>query len=508
MDRLYEIKRPRRRPRPVLRSYWPFWLTSVLHVIVAMSYKWGAGISITAHPLPGEQPEYWDRLWQVLPIESLRTNLAQSIWNLHSQPPMQNLYGGVLAKLFHPHHLEWMHYINIAIGGCIPAMVGVIVWRITRNKFGGLLAALIYALNPSLLLYEAYPLYTLPTAFLVTASIFCLAMFCPNRRVGWLYAFVVFVNLLILTMSAYHLVILLAVVPFAVMLADAKRFRVLAICLLVSGVSVGWYTKNYVKFGFFGSSSWAGQGLWRITGKDYPPRRKAELLGRGVIEPVAAEVHPFTVPSSYGQYGFNETSDIDVLNNDDFNNINIIAISRAYRRSAVGVMCDDPKGYFKNVGRAYRAFCVPSSQYLQVSENAAKMSGHEWVSSRVVQGQWLCEYLAEETDATEGVDIFRSLLFFILPLTVLGYLCSAVWRCGIRPGAWGKMISRDPATAMAMFLIVYSATVCCMAELGENMRFKFLIESLLWSVPLGLVSRLFQRRRLAGDDLEWAGPSD
>ena len=508
MQRLYEIKRPRRRPRPVIRSYWPFWLISVLHVVVALSYKWGVGLSITAHPLPGNQREYWDRFWQALPIESLRTDLVGSIWNLHSQPPMQNLYGGVLAKLFYPNHLEWMHYINIAIGGCIPAMVGVIVWRITRNKAGGLLAALIYALNPSLLLYEAYPLYTLPTAFLVTASIFCLAMFCPNRRVGWLYGFVVIVNLLILTGSAYHLAILAAAVPFAVMLADAKRLRVLAISLLVSGVSVGWYTRNYVKFGFFGSSSCTGQELWRIAGNDYPPDRKAELLQRGVIEPAAAEVHPFTAPSFYRQYGFNETSDIDVLNNDDFNNINIIAISRAYGRSAVGVIRDDPKTWFRNVVRAYRAFCVPSSQYLQVSDNAAKMSGHEWVYSRVLQGQWLCEYLAGETDATEGEDIFRSLLFFVLPLMVLGYLLSTVRRCKLRPGAWRQMISRDPAAAMAMFLIVYSATVCCMAEFGENMRSKFLVESLLWSVALGLAVRLVQRRRLAGDDLEWAGPRD
>ena len=472
-----------------------------------MSYKYGLGLSITAHRLPGSQAEYWDRFWQALPTESLRTNLGESIWNLHSQPPMHNLYGGVLAKLFYPHHLEWMHCINIVIGACIPAMVGVIVWRIARNKFGGILAALIFALNPSLFLYEAYPLYTLPTAFLVAAAVFCLAMFCPNRRVGWLYGFVVIANLLILTRSAYHLVILAAAVPFAVLLAGEKRLRVLAICLLISGVSVGWYAKNYAKFGFFGASSWAGQGLWRITGKDYPPQRKADLLARGIIEP-AAEVKPFTPPSEYRPYGFDETSDIEVLNNDDFNNINIIAISQSYQRSAFGVLREDPKTYLKNVGRAYRAFCVPSSQYRQVRENAAKISGHEWVSSRVVQGQRVCEYLADETDLTKGVDVFRSLLFFVLPLIVLGYLFSALRRCGVRPGRWGEMISRDPAAAMGMFLIVYSTAICCMVELGENMRFKFLIESLLWSVGLGLAARLFQKRRLAGDDLEWAGPSD
>ncbi|MBT3198741.1 MAG: hypothetical protein HN350_02395 [Phycisphaerales bacterium] len=499
-----EPQKPRRRPRPVLRSYWPFWMISVLHAIVALSYKYGAGLSITAHPLPGEQTEYWDKFWQALPIESLRDNLGESVWNLHSQPPLHNLYGGVMAKLFYPNHLDWMHLFNIALGACIPAFVGVIVWRITRNKFGGILAGLLYALYPSLFLYEAYPLYTLPTAFLVTASMFCLAMFVPERKVRWLYMFLVCVNLLILTRSAYHLVILLAIIPFVVMQADAKRLRVLAIALLISTVSIGWYSKNYVQFGFFGSSSWSGQGAWRITGKDYTPERKAELLERGVIEPVAAEVHPFSPPSAYRDYGFDQTSDIDVLNRDDLNNINIIAISQAYQRSAIGVLRDDPKTYVKNIARAYRAFCVPSSQYLQVSENAAKISDHEWVASRVFQGQWVCKRLERRV----GFDYFRSLWFFIIPLMMLGYLVSSIRRCGVRFGAWVKLITRDPVTSMAMFLIVYSTGVCCMAELGENMRFKFLIESLLWLVAIGLVVRLLQGRRLAGDDLEWAGPSD
>ncbi|MCP4375466.1 MAG: hypothetical protein GY794_04740, partial [bacterium] len=151
---------------------------------------------------------------------------------------------------------------------------------------------------------------------------------------------------------------------------------------------------------------------------------------------------------------------------------------------------------------------VPSSQYRPLSRNAEKISKYEWIASRVVQGQWLCEYLAAETEATGGKDIFRSLLFFILPLTVLGYLLSAVRRCVIWPAVWWKMISRDPATAMAMFLIVYSTVICILAGFGYEMRFKFIIEPLLWSVSLGLFSRLFQKRRLAGDDRQWAGPRD
>jgi len=497
-----EQERTKRGPKPMLRSYLSFWFIGIVHLAFALGYKLNAGLSITAHRL-GENPvEYWDGFWQTLPIASLRANLGESIWNLHSQPPLLNLYGGVLAGLFYPHHLEWMHYINIVIGSCIPAMLGVIVWRIARNRAAGFLVGIIYALNPSLFLYEAYPLYTLPTAFLVVASVFCLAMFAPNRRSGWLYAFVVFINLLILTRSAYHLAILIVAIPFVVMLADAKRVKVAIISLAISVASVGWYAKNYAQFGFFGASSWTGQGLWRIAGKDYSPQRKKALLAEGVIEPVAAEVHPFTVPSVYRPYGFNETSDVQVLNNDDFNNINIIEISRAYQRSALGVIRRDPANYIRNVCRSYRFFCIPSSRYPQVAANAEKIAQHEWISSRVVQGQWLCERLTEHS----GVDLFGSLLFIVLPLVVLAYLFSAMRRCKFSPSAWGRMISRDPAAAMAMFLIVYSTLVCCMLEFGENMRFKFLIEALLWGVPLGLALRFFQRRRLAGDDFEWAAP--
>jgi len=493
---------PRRRPKPVLRSYLWFWFIGIVHLAAVLGYKFNASLSITAHRFPDNPAEYWDGFWQTLPLASLRGNLIESIWNLHSQPPLLNLYGGVLAKLFYPHHLEWMHYINIVLGSCIPAMLGVIVWRIARNRPAGFIVAVIYALNPSLFLYEAYPLYTLPTAFLVTASVFCLAMFVPNRRTGWLYAFIVFVNLLILTRSAYHLAILAVAVPFVVLLADAKRLKVAVISLAVCLPSVGWYAKNYAKFGFFGASSWTGQGLWRITGKDYPQERKEALLAEGVIEPAAARVHPFTVPSVYQPYGFEKTSDVRVLNNDDFNNINMIEISRSYQRSALGLMRRDPGNYARNVCRSYRFFCVPSSQYPQVSANAEKIPRHEWISSRVFQGQWPCEYLAGHI----GADIFGSLLFFVLPLTVLAHLFSALWRCRVSPAAWGAMISRDPVTAMAMFLIVYSTLVCCAAEFGENMRFKFLIEAMLWGVPIGIALRFFQGRRLAGDDLQWAPP--
>jgi hypothetical protein len=411
MYRLYEEPpRPRTRPKPVLRSYWPFWLISVLHILIAQSCKFGAGVGIPASS-PGEKQSYLDQF---------------------AHGPVLDVYSRLLVRLFHPNHLEWMHHINIVIGGCIPGMVGVIVWRITRNKFGGLLAGFIFALNPSLLLYEAYWFYAILAAFLVTASVFCLAMFCPNRRNGWLYGFVALVNLLIMTMGVYHLAILLVVVPFAVGLAGAKRVRAIVICLLISGVSIGLYARGHAM----------------MPGRCWDRLETSQLEG------------------------------------------------------------DQPEGCFNNIASRYQNFCIPSSQYRPLSRNTEKISKYEWVASRVVQGQWLCEYLAAETDVTGGEDIFRSLLFFILPLMVLVYLLSAVRRCVIWPAAWWKMISRDPATAMAMSLIVYSTVVCVLAGFAQEMRFKFIIEPLLWSVSLGLLSRLFQKRRLAGDDRQWAGPRD
>ncbi|MEM7030607.1 MAG: hypothetical protein AAF629_13650, partial [Chloroflexota bacterium] len=74
-------------------SAWGGWLRysvaiGLLHLIVALAFKDILGITIQENKAID-----WNYFWQTLPLELLQTDAMRSIWHLHAQPPLFNLYG-------------------------------------------------------------------------------------------------------------------------------------------------------------------------------------------------------------------------------------------------------------------------------------------------------------------------------------------------------------------------------------------------------------------------------
>ena len=53
---------------------------------------------------------------QYLDPELLRTHLAQSVWYLHTQPPLYNLFLGTVLKLFPGHEGLAFHAVHLGLG--------------------------------------------------------------------------------------------------------------------------------------------------------------------------------------------------------------------------------------------------------------------------------------------------------------------------------------------------------------------------------------------------------
>ena len=346
-----------------------FWLIFGVHLAVALAYKQIAGVDIQADPVRNT----WDWFWQTLPLDALRFNLGESLWHLHSQPPLFNLYGAFFARLCYPAHLQAMQYANMLLGAALSAMLYPILRQATRTRNLAWLAALAIALNPALFLYEAYILYDLLTAFLVTLCVYCVARAGPvkmwrkpaacvteqrNRGPLWAScAFILAVNLLTLTRSSYHLALLLVAVPFSCFLARSRWRQALAISLVISSLSVGWYAKNAAQFGFFGGSSWYGLNLWHMVADGYDEPALRSLTASGLLDRMVVETPAFAEPSRYVAYGFDRVSDSPVLNRDDYNNINIPAVSAVYARNALRLIVYDPGHYVGSVLQPLDAPC-------------------------------------------------------------------------------------------------------------------------------------------------------
>lgn len=463
-------------------------LVGGVHATLALYFWMGRGVTIV-HEFGAER---WDWFWQNIPADLLRDRALESLWWLHAQPPLWNALGAVLIKTFPESYLHVLQGLNIALGTALVVMVLDLVARETGNRRWGLAAGLTVALHPSLFLYEAYALYTVLVAFLIVLAARALSVDRHSaglqERSWWaLVAFVGVISALILTRSLYHLLLLAGAIPLVLIIRGRPPRSVALVLVTLVLLPTAWYGKNAVQHGFFGGSSWYGMGIWRTALFLQDPKVLNRALIDGKLDP-AARLVPFSPPSAYRDLGYAEDSSIPLLSRDDFHNVNIPAISAGYQRSARELILETPSRYFANVNLAYANFSAPSSGFHHLDPNRERMG----VFGKLDQWILLGPLVDEIEERLEGRWFYGSLYYFLIPAVLLIYLFQVTRGVGGRSGAADR-IRQDAAVIVLAGLTLYTVLIGCTMELGENVRFKFLIEpaflALTFIVQYRLVSK-------------------
>lgn len=439
-----------------------FWIIFLIHLVIALSLKWGAGIDIESDTGKNN----WDYFWQTIPLADLQSNFWLSLWNLHAQPPLFNVYGAILNRIFGENFLQAMQYVNILLGAVMCGLVYPIVLHLTGRVKLSLFAALMFSVNPSIFLYEAFILYSNQVAFLVVVMVFMMVRFCQTTQRRWFYGVMAGLSVLILYRSLYHLALIIPVIGIGLELVQKQRLRLVLVSLLISLPAVGWYAKNQAVFGFFGSSSWMGSNMWRMVSENYSEAELKDLADRGVIDRVAYGIKYFDRPSVFARYGYTKTSDVPMLARDDYHNINMLDISRMHVENAKRLIRHDPGHYGMNAAKAYQRFCRPSYETKFVSTNTARIPGIISFSTFLHGGGTVSWYL------------------FLIPLIFVGFL-RRMWKGGL---PW---VCCHGVEALILVLVGYVTLVGSLMEYGENCRFKFGVEMLILAMALWL---LFPRR--------------
>jgi hypothetical protein len=306
----------------------------------------------------------------------------------------------------------------------------------------------------------------------------------PEGRTGPLIAALAAITALVLTRSVYHLALL---VPFVVGAAALARRRnlVLAVGAALALLPAGWYAKNLVDYGFFGASSWYGMGLWRVALFRYQGEELVPLLDE--LDPVAM-VEAFSPPSRYRSFGYVGSSDVPSLDRDDLHNVNVPAISRAYAESARALIVRDRLHFLGNVAIGYGNFSAPSTEYDPLVPDRDVMGFH------VTAWRWATLLpLVHLIDRALPIGTVGSVFVLLIPLGVV----MSVWLVArrIQRGEGAERVLREEAPLLAAAgLIVYTAVVGSALELGENVRFKFMIEPLLLTCWTVLAVRWWRER--------------
>lgn len=466
----------------------PAWLAGVVvfavHLGVGAYLRWGCGIGIDSDPILNN----WEAFWQTLPMRFLKESPWDSLLHCHSQPPMLNVVGLVLRRLFGAgNHLAATHGLQMVLGAFACSMVHALLRHLTGRPLVSFATALLLALSPALFLYEAFLLYTLLIAFFLMLFVYCMVHFARGRRLRHLLLCTGALNLLMLTQTSFHLLLLAPFLAMGAILAGPRWRRFLGYSLLISTVTLGWYAKNKVLFGFFGASSWMGSNFWRIASANYTREELRGFREEGILDEAAVELTYFDRPSKFIPYGFDRVSGVPVLSQDDYNNINMIAIAQMHQRNAIRLIRRDPLHYLANVAEAYGFFCKPSFQTRPLFVNTHRLPGPLYNLS-LLDGR----RVLERVNARLGTH-WTTVWQFLIPALLLAYAGRAFWLCGFSGGAWVAFLRRWPVEASLWFMVLYLTSVSILFEHGENCRFKFPLEPVLVcmavAVPFGQLWR-------------------
>ena len=202
-----------------------------------------------------------DNHWQTADIVRLKQDPIAALLHLHSQPPLFNFFFWLMAVI--PGDV----YDHFVIFNCLAqSLVALIVFEISRHYvksgFAGLMIAILYLLSPAVLLNSAYAFYPPLTSMGFALLIYAFFVFKDRPKfsavlIGFSICYLYMIRSSFSLPAAF---ILLCIFAFIIRRYISKVF--LASTLLISiAILLALPIKNYMMYGFFGSSSWTPLNL-------------------------------------------------------------------------------------------------------------------------------------------------------------------------------------------------------------------------------------------------------
>ena len=444
---------------------------------------------------------------QYLDPALLKTDLLQSLFYLHSQPPLFNLMLGLVLKLSPVPALSYSILFKTA-GALIPLACYGALSAIGVKRRTALLITIVFMLNPTLILYENLLYYSYIETFYIALALFFLARWGLGKKTSRLALFWAFLLCLGLTRSVFHPVFFLltgAVITWYLWRRAAAKplaETFLRACIVVVIPLMLLCSKNALVFGFFGTSSWEGMNLWTKV-NTFVPEQLEELHARGIVSTTAikAELRAFQPITHY----FNAAAlkntpchcPADCSSNKstgypNFNHSGYIIVSQQLMQDALALIRYEPSQFlFYTLGSYSLTLWHSSDSVHGLFENNMEVLkklesvyrflhfGFMGVESKLDERMW-------------GRTIVISILFSIVYLSTI-----------ILAFRKDERIAPALMTLCLFCLIIhaYTITVSSIIEFGENNRFRFPVDLAFLMMTVGNVvmwNNLRRNRSTAG----------
>jgi hypothetical protein len=438
-----------------LREEKKAWLGLASLFVAVRGYAALQGLGFDASP--------WRGFWHLVDSDLLETRLAESIFYLHSQPPIFNLALGLYAKAFGPAFESAWQVSFLALAALHAFLLVRLGLGLGLSRALAFIVAGLFTVSPAVLLYENFLFYSYPAMVLLSASAFFLerALRGGRRRdFGWFFGCLA---LLVLTRSLIHPLFLLAAgaccALFARRVHKSARATLLPWACAAAPVLLV-LCKNLVLFGSFALSSWGGMSLARVVLDRTPAQERAALIARGTLSPLAS-VSGFKALERYPiDPSLLLPTGIPLLDRShkrdgapNFHHRAFVAISHTLAADAARMMREAPTIYLASIRENLAQAGKSAWTYRPLSAQKRRIGGYVRTYSALL-------------GAVPGLGGTDSALVLLLA----GY---ALLR--------GRALS-DARAGLLVFLAcsaLYVVFVGALFERSENQRFRFLVDPFL-----------------------------
>lgn len=232
-------------------------VSAVFALCLAARYAaWRAGLSA--------DPDVLIHHWQHLPLDRLATDLAGSLADLRSQPPLWNLLIGFGAKICAADVIcttGFLHTLNVVLTGVLLVTLYSAARILGAGITPSLAASAFAGLSPSTFFYETYVFYPHLTAVLVSVSVLGTAILAVRRSLAGYALLLAGVSGLALTITLWHPLMVVLVAALALPIVRSRRMAAVVLAVPMVAVAGLPAAKNLADTGHFASGTWMGLNL-------------------------------------------------------------------------------------------------------------------------------------------------------------------------------------------------------------------------------------------------------
>lgn len=448
--------------------------------VVSRGAAWLAGVRYDATLL--------DVSLQHLDNRVLEDHLVQSLWYQHTQPPLFNLLIGLVLKLSPLSPDRTFHVLWLALGVCLVAITYRLLVELRVRRWLALVATVVITCSPTVILYENWLAYEYPLTVALTALPLVGLRWVRRGQVRWLVAASLLAAGCVLTRALLNPLWFVGVA--AVLLVARRptgRWRPTFVAIGVPALVIAaLMIKNQVLFGSPTFSSWLGWNLQRVTIDELPVETRQRLIDEGTLTPLAT--YPVFLPTeTYTDVVgpcVREHPDVPALaeprkgtGRENFNDECYLPVYRESLDNAIAAGRAEPAATARAVIGSLQIWSESSSQYAFVYDNRLKIDGADTLYRQLV----LLDVPYDppvKTNAGWWIPIgtpggrWRASLTIIVASTIAAV---AGVRALVRV-ARRRATGTDAALALIGFTVITVTVVGNLFEIGENNRFRFMVE--------------------------------